>query len=144
MSEEPSGERPAAGVRAPDAEREAVVARLHGAVAGGRIDLDEFGERVQAAYAAITTADLTGLWEAGAVSSVFGDVRLVPGAAVPERVSTVSGDVEVLVAEGVAAEIEGWTVFGDRRTRLAAGVNASQSSCPKVSRRARRARRSTG
>jgi hypothetical protein len=61
MSEEPSGERPAAGVRASDAEREAVVARLHGAVAEGRIDLEEFGERVQAAYAAITTADLAGL-----------------------------------------------------------------------------------
>ena len=161
--------RPA--VRASDAEREAVVSRLQTAVGEGRIDLDEFSERMQAAYAATTTADLAGLLAdlpaeetaapapppgagpvqvvggsapGGAVSSVFGDVRLVPVSGVPERVSTVFGDVridlrqlatpagtvhlqlgtvfgdvEVLVGEGVDAEIEGWTVFGDRRTQLA-------------------------
>jgi uncharacterized protein DUF1707 len=168
MSEDLSGVvgRPPA-VRASDAEREAVVRRLHTAVGEGRIDLDEFSERVQSAYAATTTADLAQLladlpaegttvevpgpvemvgereW-AGPVSSVFGDVRLVPGAGVPERVTTVFGDVrvdlrqlhtsadtvylqlgtvfgdvDVVVGEGVAAEIEGWTVFGDRKTQLA-------------------------
>jgi hypothetical protein len=165
MSPDVPGQEPV--VRASDAEREAVVHWLQTAVGEGRIDLDEFGERVQAAYAATTTADLAGLLadlpaegtsiqlgapveivgdrtSAGAVSSVFGDVRLVPGAVVPERVSTVFGDVridlrqlhtaadtvhlqlgtvfgdvEVVVGEGVAAEIEGWTVFGDRRTQLA-------------------------
>jgi hypothetical protein len=61
MSEEPSGERPSAVVRASDAEQEAVVARLQGAVGEERIDLDEFTERVATAYAATTTADLTGL-----------------------------------------------------------------------------------
>ena len=30
------------------------------------------------------------------------------------------GDVEVIVSEGVAAEIGGWTVLGDRKTDLAA------------------------
>jgi hypothetical protein len=79
------------------------------------------------------------------VASVFGDVKLSATTAVPERastvfgdvridlrglrtsadtvqlhLSTVFGDVEVIVSEGVAAEIEGWTVFGDRRTQLAA------------------------
>ena len=78
------------------------------------------------------------------VSSVFGDVRLTATTVVPERASTVFGDVridlrgmrtadetvhlelgtvfgdvEVIVSEGVAAEIAGWTVFGDRRTELA-------------------------
>jgi hypothetical protein len=81
-------------VRASDAEREAVVSRPQ---------IEMVGEPAQA----------------GAVSSVVGDVRLVPSAGIPERVSTVFGDVEVVVGEGVAAEIEGWTVFGDRKTQLA-------------------------
>jgi len=80
-----------------------------------------------------------------AMNSVFGDVELTVTTAVPERVSTVFGDVkidlrglrtsadtvhlqlttlfgdvEVIVSEGVTAEISGFTVFGDRRTELAA------------------------
>jgi hypothetical protein len=79
------------------------------------------------------------------VFSVFGDVKLTPTTAVPRRIGTffgdiridlrglrtsaetleleltsVLGDVEVIVSEGVAAEIGGWTVLGDRRTELAA------------------------
>lgn len=78
------------------------------------------------------------------VSTVFGDVRFA-GGSVPQRVSTVFGDVrvdlrglrtdadrvdlyastvfgdvEVIVAEGVDAELQGRTVLGDRRTELAA------------------------
>jgi hypothetical protein len=77
------------------------------------------------------------------VTSVFGDVRLAGGSA-PQKVSTtfgdikidlrglrtdvdrldlylstVFGDIEVVVAEGVDAELQGRTVFGDRRTDLA-------------------------
>ena len=77
--------------------------------------------------------------------SVFGDVKLAATTAVPRQVGTlfgdvkidlrglrtseeavelqlftVFGDVEVIVSEGVAAEIGGWTVFGDRKTELAA------------------------
>ena len=156
-----AGGRQVPAVRASDAEREAVVTALQSAVGEGRLDLDEFGQRATAAYAAATTADLAGLLadlparggppvevvgERGprGVSTVFGDVRLSPAAGAPERVSTVFGDVridlrgvrtaeevlhlqlgtvfgdvEVIVGEGVAAEIEGWTVFGDRRTELA-------------------------
>jgi hypothetical protein len=33
--------------------------------------------------------------------------------------STVLGDVEVIVAEGVDAELNGWTILGNRRTELA-------------------------
>jgi hypothetical protein len=78
------------------------------------------------------------------LTSVFGDVRLAGGASVPARVRTVFGDVrldlrhlrtdadrveltlstwfgdvDVVVAEGVAAELVGRTVFGDRVTDLA-------------------------
>ena len=57
-------------VRASDAERDLVVDRLDRALATGRLDPDEYSERVGAAYAARTrgqladlTADLPGnLW----------------------------------------------------------------------------------
>jgi hypothetical protein len=78
------------------------------------------------------------------LTSVFGDVRLSGAAGVPQRARTVFGDirldlrsmrtdaerievqlttwfgdVDVVVAEGVAAELIGSTVFGDRVTDLA-------------------------
>ena len=147
-------------VRASDADRAAVVARLQKALGEGRIDLDEFGQRAAVAYDATTLAELDGVVAdlptdarppveivgtraPEVVSSVFGDVKLSGGSA-PQRVSgvfgdikidlrglrtdtdrvelylsTVFGDVEVIVAEGVDAELQGRTVFGDRRTDLA-------------------------
>ena len=45
-------------MRASDADRETVVARLQAAVGEGRIDLDEFGQRADAAYSATTRAEL--------------------------------------------------------------------------------------
>jgi hypothetical protein len=164
MTQDPGQDPPAPVVRASDAERDATVSRLQTAVGEGRIDLDEFGQRAGAAYAATTTAELgalladlpapspgvpaagqvVGAHSTEAVSSVFGDVKLAPVTVVPERVntvfgdvkidlrglrtsadtvhlqlSTVFGDVEVIVSEGVTAEISGSTVFGDRRTELA-------------------------
>ena len=154
MTEDPA-------VRASDAEREAVVTRLQTAVGEGRIDLDEFGQRVEAVYAAVTVADLDGLLAdlpadgspvvevvgqraPEELTSVFGDLRLTGSATVPQRVRTVFGDVrldlralrtdaavvevgcwtlfgdvDVVVAEGVDAELVGSTVFGDRTTDLA-------------------------
>jgi hypothetical protein len=158
------GDAATAAVRASDAEREATVTRLQTAVGEGRLDLDEFGQRASAAYAAATTAELAELLadlpapvsavpavgeivgerRIGPVFSVFGDVRLAATTTVPEqvgtlfgdvridlrglrtaedtvelRLNTVFGDVEVIVSEGVAAEIGGWTLLGDRRTELA-------------------------
>jgi hypothetical protein len=55
-------DRPSA-VRASDADREAAVARLQIAVGEGRIDLDEFAQRADAAYAAVTAAELGVLLE---------------------------------------------------------------------------------
>lgn len=147
-------------VRASDADREAVVGRLQSAVGEGRIDLDEFSQRADAAYRSTTTGELEALvadlpvqrvemvgevHEPGPVSSVFGDIKLTATTGVPARASTVFGDVridlrglrtaadtvhlqlrtffgdvEVIVSEGVAAQLEGWTFLGDRRTSLAA------------------------
>jgi hypothetical protein len=152
-------------VRASDADREAVVVRLQTAVGEGRIDLDEFGQRVDAAYAATTRdeldvllADLPGgsgparveivgdvVVDPGPVTSVFGDIKLTATTGVPSKAATFFGDVridlrglrtaedtihlqlrtffgdvEVIVSEGVAAQLEGWTFFGNRKTALAA------------------------
>jgi len=147
-------------VRASDTDRDAVVTRLHEAVGEGRIDLDEFGQRAEAAYAAVTRAELdrlvadlpadavppveiVGQRGAPEVSSVFGDVSLTVAADPPQRVSTVFGDVridlrgmrtsarrvdlylssvigdiDVIVAEGVDGELHGRTVIGDRKVDL--------------------------
>jgi hypothetical protein len=149
-------------VRASDADREAVVSRLQTAVAEGRIDLDEFGQRAHAAYAAVTRAELdllvadlpanapprveiVGTRTPEEVSSVFGDIRLTSRSTPPRRastvfgdiridlrglrtdadrldlyLSTVFGDIDVIVAEGVDAELQGRTVLGDRKVELAA------------------------
>jgi hypothetical protein len=154
MSEQP--DQPV--LRASDADREAVVTRLHTALSEGRLDAEEFAERADAAYAAATRAELdrlvadlpsspveiVGSRTPEELSSVFGDVRLSGAAGVPQRVRTVFGDirldlralrtdaerielhlvtwfgdVDVVVAEGVAAELIGSTVFGDRVTDLA-------------------------
>jgi hypothetical protein len=148
-------------VRASDADREAVVARLQAAVAEGRLELDEFGSRADAAHAAVFRADLdrlvadlprvapqpgpvVGARQAEELSSIFGDITLSVGTTPPQRagtvfgdiridlrglrtdaeridlrLSTVFGDVDVIVAEGVDAQLHGRTVFGDRKVELA-------------------------
>jgi Domain of unknown function (DUF1707) len=146
------------GVRAADSDRDAVVARLQAAMAEGRLDLDEFGQRASAAYAAVTLDELdalladlprnvpteiVGTRTPDTITSILGDVRIA-GASPPYRVSTVLGDVridlravrtdaprielflrtvigdvEVIVAEGVDAELHGGTVLGDRKVELA-------------------------
>ena len=55
------GQRPE--VRASDAEREALVERLNAATGEGRLDLDEFSERLELAYAARTRSELEALVE---------------------------------------------------------------------------------
>jgi hypothetical protein len=148
-------------VRASDADREAVVTRLQTAVGEGRLDLDEFGQRADAAYAAVTRTELdlliadlpadaprpveiVGARSPEEVSSVFGDITLTVTSSPPQRVgtvfgdiridlrglrtgadrielylSTVFGDIDVIVAEGVDAELRGRTVLGNRKVELA-------------------------
>jgi hypothetical protein len=149
------------GVRASDSDRDTTVARLQKALGEGRIDLDEFGQRASAAYAAVTADELAaliadlpddaaprpeivGTRTPEEVTSVFGDISLTVGGPPPQRASTVFGDVridlralrtdadridlhlstvfgdiDVIVAEGVDAELLGRTVFGDRKVELA-------------------------
>ena len=56
-----SSDTPTPGLRASDADREAIVSRLHRAATEGRLDADELEERVSAAYAAKFCGDLEGL-----------------------------------------------------------------------------------
>ena len=160
MEENESPDPPSA-VRASDADREAAVTRLQGALGEGRIDVEEFAQRADAAYAAVTTAhldvlladlpttapapaEIVGSRTPEELRSIFGDVRVAGGASAPRRagtvfgdvridlrglrtgadrvelwLSTVFGDVDVIVSEGVDAELDGWTLFGDRKTELA-------------------------
>ncbi|MCZ2858033.1 DUF1707 SHOCT-like domain-containing protein [Blastococcus sp. VKM Ac-2987] len=160
MSDPDDTPRPPA-VRVSDAEREAVVAQLQAAVGEGRLDLSEFGERAEAAYAAVTRADLdrlvadlpsdgsppvqiVGQRPSEVVSSAFGDITLTVATTPPRRagtvfgdiridlrglrtdadridltLSTVFGDIDVILAEGVDGELHGRTVFGDRKVQLA-------------------------
>ncbi|MGY1619423.1 DUF1707 domain-containing protein [Geodermatophilus sp. SYSU D00691] len=162
MSDVPAEPGRAPALRASDVDRMTTVDRLQAALAEGRLDVDEFGERAAAAYAAVTLDDLAplvadlpapgtpavpgGAEVVGArlpedTRSVFGDLRLTgytPSAwtvfgdvrvdlrglrtgepRLELELRTVFGDVEVIVPEGVEAELHGWTVFGDRRTELA-------------------------
>ncbi|MBN1091643.1 DUF1707 and DUF2154 domain-containing protein [Blastococcus sp. TML/M2B] len=132
----------APGVRASDGDREALVARLQQALAEGRLDLDEFGQRAGAAWAAVTTAELAALVadlpaeppveivgsRAPEVqTSVFGDIKL-SGPSVPLRASTVFGDVRVdlrgLRTDAERLELHLSTVFGDVEVIVAEGVDA--------------------
>jgi hypothetical protein len=90
------------------------------------------------------TVEMVGTRPPPAVVSVMGDVRLDARSALPRRVrtgfgdirvdlrdlrtdaevveldlSTVLGDVDVVVPEGVDAELDGWTVIGNRKVDLA-------------------------
>jgi Domain of unknown function (DUF1707)/Cell wall-active antibiotics response 4TMS YvqF len=73
---------PGFDVRASDAERDAVVARINQAVGEGRLTLDEFSERLELAYAARTRGDLDPLLRdlpAGGVPAVTSGTVVVSG-----------------------------------------------------------------
>jgi hypothetical protein len=53
-----TGDEPAAGIRASDAERDATVERLSAATGDGRLTLEEFSQRMELATAARTRAEL--------------------------------------------------------------------------------------
>jgi hypothetical protein len=59
------------------------------------------------------------------VGTVLGDIRIdlrelrTDAELIELNLSTVLGDIDVIVPEGVDAELNGWTVLGNRRTELA-------------------------
>lgn len=144
-----------------DDEREQVVDALQRAVGAGLLTLAEFTDRVDAALAAGSRAQMQAALQGlpaespivGATTasppafSVFGDVRTrgrwqlrarnrgitvfgdvtfdlrdsaCSEAEVRIEGRTVFGDIEVIVPEGVEADLTGFTIFGDRRLELAA------------------------
>ncbi|MFJ8018324.1 DUF1707 domain-containing protein [Streptomyces sp. NPDC096339] len=58
MSDDERPERPLPELRASDADRERVVERLRDGLAEGRLDMEEFEERLEAAYKSRTYAEL--------------------------------------------------------------------------------------
>ncbi|WP_104524935.1 DUF1707 SHOCT-like domain-containing protein [Blastococcus atacamensis] len=116
-------------VRASDAERDALVVRLQAAVGEGRLDLDEFAQRAESAYAAVTTAELERLVDDLPVPTeivgsrapqtlrdVFGDVRLAGPGLPPRQISSVFGDLRLRsLAPGESASR--WRAVLDRLDR---------------------------
>jgi hypothetical protein len=135
------------GIRASDAERDAVVDRVRDAAAEGRLTFEELADRVEAATSARTRAELDVLVadlpapetlpspRTGAdlgppvrQSSVFGDVRRTGRWVVPSRGTwkTLFGDVVLDLRDAqVGAEeihVEAETVFGDIDVLVPEGV----------------------
>ncbi|MFF4451085.1 DUF1707 domain-containing protein [Streptomyces goshikiensis] len=110
-----SGPAAAPALRASDADRERVVERLRDAVAEGRLDMEEFQERLEAAYASRTYAELEPLTRdlpavggvpAGAAAAVPGQER----AAWPERIGGAgTSSTAVAVMSGFQRKGQ-WTV----------------------------------
>lgn len=144
MSDDAAAAGPPA-LRASDADREAVVSRLQTALGEGRIDLDEFGQRAGAAYAAVTRAELealvadlpahtappveiVGQRPQEEVSSVFGDITLTVATSPPQRVGAVFGDIRLdlraLRTRAERIDLELSSVFGDIDVIVAEGVDA--------------------
>ena len=61
MTDEPGRPDPSGGMRASDAEREAVVERLRVAAVEGRLTMTELTERTGAAYTATTRGELVAI-----------------------------------------------------------------------------------
>ncbi|KOX09593.1 hypothetical protein ADK66_10530 [Micromonospora sp. NRRL B-16802] len=88
-------------MRAADADREAVAERLRAALGEGRLDLHEYDERVQNAYAARTYADLDALLVDLPPVAPAERSAVVPASLPAEPPSVVVGDQPV--AGGVTA-----------------------------------------
>ncbi|MBE1537577.1 DUF1707 SHOCT-like domain-containing protein [Actinomadura algeriensis] len=99
------------GVRASDAEREAVVERLRVASVEGRLTLEELTERSEAAYAAVSrddleriTADLPGMGAPGAEPAPL---------QVKRRFSAIMGDCKERIVGRIDEPLEAVSVMGD-------------------------------
>jgi hypothetical protein len=122
------------------------VGHLQQALSEGRLGIDEFGRRAEAACAAETTADLEPLLAdlpgrpaPGPVEMVgsrapaslfdfFANVHVGGGAPVPRRAGAVFGDVQVdlraLRSDAPLIELDLWSVFGDVDVIVPQGMDA--------------------
>ncbi|MFI6004556.1 DUF1707 domain-containing protein [Streptomyces sp. NPDC051366] len=113
---ESAGPEPLPAMRASDADRERVVERLRDAVAEGRIDMEEFEERLEAAYTSRTYAELEPLTRdlpavAGAVGRPTAPAAS-PDSSWPARIGgTATSSSAVAVMSGFQRKGR-WTVPG--------------------------------
>src|SRR3954468_14255466 len=143
-------------VRASDADREAAVALLEKALSEGRITVDEFRQRTEAAYAAVTTADLdplladlpvdgpppveiVGSRAPASMFNVFGDIRLSGGGPVSRRVGTVLGNIRIdlrdLRTDAEVIELDLWAGLGNVEVIIAQGVDGELEGCTLLGKR---------
>jgi hypothetical protein len=108
---EPSSE--AAQVRASDAEREAIVARLNAATGEGRLTLEEFGDRAGRAYAARTHGELERL---------VNDLPVRPSAQAVPATDTLATRVSQVIPLGALKRSGRWRL--DRDTHLGTVIGA--------------------
>jgi hypothetical protein len=100
-------------VRASDAEREAIVARLNAATGEGRLTLEEFGERAGRAYAARTHGDLDRLVE---------DLPVRPNATALPSATATPTRVSQVIPIGALKRSGRWRL--DRDTHLSTVIGA--------------------
>lgn len=89
-------------MRASDQDRQQVVDRLRGAVADGRLRMDEFEQRMAQAYQAVTYGDLAPL-----CADLPAPVAAAPAVTAPARVAPPRGGLAGLPA----ALRVGWTIW---------------------------------
>ncbi|MFJ6184319.1 DUF1707 domain-containing protein [Streptomyces sp. NPDC092295] len=99
---------PSPDTRASDAERERVAERLREAVAEGRLDMEEFDERLEAAFKARTHGELAPLVRDLPVPGTTTDVALAPGTSVGARGVSGAGGVDGAGGAGGAGEVSNW------------------------------------
>jgi hypothetical protein len=97
-------------MRASDGEREAVVARLNAAVGEGRINIEEFTERVGAVYASRTHQELEPL------------TADLPVPTVPAAVTAVPGRPEQTIPIGTLKRSGGWRLERDTHLNVVFGT----------------------
>ncbi|MFD3680876.1 DUF1707 domain-containing protein [Streptomyces sp. NPDC058613] len=107
-------EKPLPELRASDADRDRVVERLRDAVAEGRLDMEEFEERLEAAYTSRTYAELEPLTR---------DLPAVPG--VPGGVAPAASPAPVPLAGG--GGVRPWAERVGRETARSSGAVAVMS-----------------
>jgi hypothetical protein len=104
-------------VRASDAEREAVADRLNGAVGEGRLTLEEFSERIAAAYAARTQGELRSLVD----DLPTGSGPVVPAGSAGQVASRVPGRAPLLTWVGAIKRRGRWRLAADTALGVAVG-----------------------